>query len=121
LVLDCAVFALLGVVVIALRRIQPPAVKDVQGTFQDLDRSIEKFVPDMPQGFTWWEAMERLKGAGMDVNWPKIESSLTEYEAFRYGGREMPRGGEGEVVRLSMKIRRKSGGYRNKRQSTRGD
>jgi len=52
-VLDCSVFALLGGAVFALRMIRPPAVRDVQEAFQDLDRSITRFVPDMPPGFTW--------------------------------------------------------------------
>ena len=113
--------AFLAIAVAAMRRIRPPAVRDLWGAFQDLDRSIAKFVPDMPAGFTWGEAVERLKGAGVKVDWPKMESSLAEYEAFRYGGREMPKGGEDEVVRLSMKIRRRIVGYRNKGKSTRAD
>jgi hypothetical protein len=118
-VLDCAIFALLGGAIFALRRIRPPVVWDVQGAYHDLERSITKFVPDMPPGFTWGEAVERLRGAGVDIDWPKMESSLADYEAFRYGGREMPKGGGGEVVRLSMKIRGKIVGYRNKREGTR--
>jgi hypothetical protein len=115
------VFALLGGAVFALRRIRPPAVQDIQGAFRDLDRSIGKFVPDIPPGYTWEEAVARLKGAGVKVDWPKMESSLADYEAYRYGGREMPKGGEEEVVRLSMKIRRRIVGYRNKREGTRRD
>lgn len=106
---------------VALRRIRPPLVRDIQGAYQELDRSIARFVPDIPAGFTWDEAFERLKGAGVKVDWPKMESSLAAYEAFRYGGGEMPKGGEDEVVRLSMKIRRRIVGYRNKREGTRAD
>jgi hypothetical protein len=110
-VLDCGMLAMLVAAVLALRRIHPPAALDVQGAFQDLDRSIARFVPDMPAGFTWGEAFQRLKGAGVKVDWQKMESSLAEYEAFRYGGHEMPKGGEDEVVRLSTKIRRRIVGY----------
>jgi len=116
--LDAAVFALLGGAMVAMRRIRPPVVSDIQGAFQDLDRSITKFVPDLPSGYTWGEAMERLKKSGVKVDWPKMESSLASYEAYRYGGKEMPHGGEDEVVRLSMRIRRRMVGYRNKRKST---
>ena len=112
--LDVAVFALLGGAVIALRRIRTPVVRDVQEAFQDLGRSIEKFVPDLPPGFTWGEAVQRLKASGVSADWPKMESSLAGYEAFRYGGREMPKEGEDEVLKLSMKIRRRIIGYRNK-------
>ena len=104
-----------------MRRIRPPAVRDMQGAFLDLDHSITRFVPDLPTGFTWGEAMERLKTAGVNVDWPKMDSSLERYEAYRYGGKELPQGGEEEVIRLSMKIRRRIVGYRNKRKNTGGD
>jgi hypothetical protein len=58
-----------------------------------------------------------LKELGVKIEWAKVESSLAEYEAFRYGGRVMPSGGEDEVVRLSIKIRRKTIGYQNKGKS----
>lgn len=109
------VFVLLGAGLVALRRIRPPVFQDVQGAFQDLDMSITKFVPDMPPGFSWREAMDRLKGTGMKVDWSRMESSLAEYEAFRYGGSEMPKGGKEEVAKVSMEIRRRIIGYRNKR------
>ncbi len=75
----------------------------------------------MPEGFTWGEAMERLKGAGVKVDWPKMESSLAEYEAYRYGARALPESGKDEVVRLSMKLRRRIVGYRDKRKGTGSD
>jgi len=116
--LDIAIFALLGAAVILQRRIRPPDVRDVQGAFRHLDRSIEKFVPDLPAGFTWGEAIQSLKESGVKVDWSRMEASLAEYEAYRYGGREMPKGGEDEVVKLSTKIRRRIVGYRNKGKST---
>jgi len=119
--IDIAVFVLLGAAAVAMRRIRPPAVQDLQEAFQDLDRSITKFVPDVPAGYTWGEAMERLKASGVKADWPKMESNLASYEAFRYGGREMPAGGEDEVVKLSMKIRRRIFGSRNKGKGTERD
>lgn len=108
-------FALLGVGLVTLRRIRPPIFHDVQGAFHDLDTSITKFMPDIPPGFSWREAMEQLKGAGMKADWSRMESSLAEYEAFRYGESEMPEGGKEDVAKLSMEIRRRIVGYRNKR------
>ncbi|HYA56460.1 MAG TPA: hypothetical protein VED22_06650 [Nitrososphaerales archaeon] len=82
--------------------------------FQVLDRSIEKFVPNLPAGFTWGEAVERLKQSGVKLNWGRFETSLNEYEAFRYGGHQMSNGVEPEVVRLATTLRRNVVGYRNK-------
>jgi hypothetical protein len=113
--------AFLVVGIFAMRKLRPPIVQDVPAAFQVLDRSIQRFVPDMPPGYTWGEAVERLKGSGVKIDWGKMESSLAEYEAFRYGGRTMPKDGEDEVVRLSMKIRGRIVGYRGKGKGTRPD
>jgi hypothetical protein len=107
--------------VLALRRLRPPVINDIRTAFQVLDRSIERFVPEMPTGYTWSEAVERLKSSGVKIDWARMESSLAEYEAFRYGGRSMPKNGKEEVVRLSMKIRGRIVGYRSKGKSTRPD
>lgn len=98
----------------ALRKARPPSVSNPQEAFQVLDRSIEKFVPNLPVGFTWGEAVERLKQSGVKLDWRRFETSLNEYEAFRYGDHKMSRGVEPEVVRLATTLRRNVGGYRNK-------
>lgn len=107
--------------ILALRGMRPPEIHDAWSAFQILDHSIERFVPDMPAGYTWAEAVERLKGSGVKLDWGKFESSLAEYEAYRYGGHTMPTGGGDEAVILSMKIRGRIIGYRNKGKGTRPD
>jgi len=110
-----AVSLLVGL--LALRTVRPPVVKDVSDAFQILNRTIERFVPDLPVGFTWGDAMERLRGYGVEVDWPRMESTLAGYEAFRYGGRDMPNGTGEEAIVLSTQIRRKLIGHRNKAKS----
>jgi hypothetical protein len=117
LAIDCALLVSLVVGVYALKRSRPPVVDNAQAAFQVLDRSIEKFVPGLASGFTWGEAVEWLKGSGVKVDWGRMETSLAEYEAFRYGGRAMPKEVENEVIRLAMVIRRKILGYRNQGKS----
>jgi hypothetical protein len=117
-VVDLVIGAFLAVGVVCLKRVRPPAIHDIQGAFQVLDRSIERFVPDMPPGFTWTEAVQRLKESGVKADWARIESSLAAYEAFRYGGRMLSTGGEDEVVRLSMRLRRSIVGNRAKGKGT---
>ncbi len=118
-IVDGALVALLAMGFLALRSVRPPVVRDVRDAFQVLDHTLERFVPDLPAGFTWGEALERLKGYGIKVDWPKLESSIEEYEAFRYGGRPMPQGVGDDVVQLSTQIRRNIVGYRDKGKSTR--
>jgi hypothetical protein len=115
LVVDLALAAASIVGFTALSRARPPAMSNPLEAFQVLDRSIEKFVPNLPLGFTWGEAVERLKQSGVKLDWGRFETSLNEYEAFRYGGHQMPKGLEPEVVRLATTLRRNVVGYRNKR------
>ena len=118
---DGAAAVALLVGLLALRSVRPPVIKDVGEAFQILDRTIERFVPGLPIGFTWGEAMERLKGYGVEVDWPKMETTLAGYEAFRYGGREMPQGTGQEAILLSPQIRRKLIGRWSKAKGTFGD
>ena len=115
---DGAAAVALLVGLLALRSVRPPVVRDVSDAFQVLNHTIERFVPGIPVGFTWEEAIDRLKGYGVDVNWSKMESTLAEYEAFRYGGREMPKGTGEEAILLSVQIRRKLIGRGNKAKSS---
>jgi len=120
-VVDTALLGSLAFGWFLLMRLRPPVVRDVREAYQVLDRTIERFVPDMPPGFTWRDAFERLKTSGMNVDWPKMESSLAGYEAFRYGGRDMPPGGGEEAVSLSTQIRRRIVGHKAKGKSTGAD
>ncbi len=113
--IDLATLALLALGFVALKRIRAPDVPDVKEAFRALDLSIERFVTDLPRGYTWREAVDKLKGSGVRTDWAKIESSLADYEAYRYGGRPLMGSGKDEVVQLSMKIRRRVVGYRGKR------
>ena len=117
LVADLAIAAAAILGFTALRRARPPAMSNPLEAFQVLDRSIEKFVPNLPVGFTWGEAVDRLKQSGVKLDWRRFETSLDEYEAFRYGGHLMPNGVEPEVVRLATTLRRKVVGYHNKGKS----
>jgi len=52
LVVDLALAAASIVGFTALSRARPPAMSNPLEAFQVLDRSIEKFVPNLPLGFT---------------------------------------------------------------------
>ena len=100
---------------VASRMMKPASVPDMAGAFSLLERAIQKFMPDMPVGYTWPEAIERLKGAGVDANWDAIQRRLNEYEEIWYGGGASPQGGKDEVVSLVLKVRGLSIGKRAKR------
>lgn len=106
LVVDMALVVAGAAGYLLMRRIRPLGSLDVKSAFGVLDRSISKYVPGVGQGFTWTEAFERLKESGVEADWEKMGARLAEYEAYRYGGREEPKQGQGDVVSLAAKLRR---------------
>ena len=56
--------------------------------FSDLELALRETVPDLPSGFTWEEAVARLRSSGLRTE--AMESALKGYEAYRYGGAPLP-------------------------------
>jgi hypothetical protein len=103
---DALVFAAAGLGLLAIRRLRPVSAPDLPTAFQILERSIEKYAPGVPLGYSWGEAFEWLRGKGVDADWVKVKARLAEYERFRYGGKSLPLGGEEDVLSLAHELRR---------------
>lgn len=116
---DVAVLASAGAGWLMMRRTRPASSLDVKAAFGVLDRSISRYVPDLEKGYTWEEAFERLKESGIKADWDAMSQRLTDYEAFRYGGKDEPKAGQGEVVSLAAKLRRGVVGKGTKAKGTR--
>jgi hypothetical protein len=114
-VADVALLASAATAFLASRRLKPLWVLDLGGAFGVLERSIQTYVPELPVGYTWGEAFERLKEAGVDTDWSVLKGRLKDYEEYRYGGREQPKNGKEDVLSLALKLRRRSSGKRTKR------
>jgi peptide/nickel transport system permease protein len=68
-----------------------PVGKEVYGggiteAFGLLELAIAESFPDLPKGYTWSEALARLKATTIDTDWVVIETTVKKYEAFKYGG-----------------------------------
>ena len=103
---DIALFLLAGAGYLLSRSLGPGVVPDARAAFELLDRSIKRYAPELPQGYTWTEAFEHLRERGVKSDWTKMDEKLSEYEAFRYGSlAPLPRDGT-DVAALAMKLRR---------------
>ncbi|MDG6988226.1 MAG: hypothetical protein JRN21_02760 [Nitrososphaerota archaeon] len=117
--IDVALFALAGTGYLLLRSLGPGVVPDARAAFELLDRSIKRYAPELPQGYTWTEAFEHLREKGVKSDWRKMDEKLSEYEAFRYGSNAaLPRDGT-DVAGLAMKLRRNPIDRRAKGEDTR--
>lgn len=105
-VADAAALAAAGGGYLAVRRLHPVSAEDLPSAFAVLERSIGKYAPGAPRGYTWEEAFEWLEEEGVKADWGEMKKKLGEYEAFRYGGAPLVEGGEKEVVALALELRR---------------
>ena len=56
--------------------------------FKGLEAALKQAVPDLPDGFTWGDAVARLRSAGIQTS--GMENALKGYEEYRYGGTPLP-------------------------------
>ncbi len=101
--IDVAIYAaaLAGYVRMRQLAFRPP---NPERAFSLLEKSLEKAFPDLPEGFTWREAMKRVEDIKPDVNMTEVSKALRQYEAWRYGESVKPEEINPEVVRLAKAL-----------------
>jgi hypothetical protein len=103
LVLNIALYAPLVFAALRRRRHRVAATNLVEA-FNGLELALKSAVPDLPAGFTWEEAVGRLKASGV---WTvEMEAALKGYEAYRYGGAPLPDIDFRDVVRVANMLGR---------------
>ena len=90
------------------RRRQKVNASDLADAFSGLELALKEAVPDLPVGFTWEEAVARLRSSGVQTK--GMEDALRSYEEYRYGGLPLPDLDFREVVRLANMLGGISGG-----------
>lgn len=100
---NAALYALLiaGILRKATRK---PEVSNLAEAFLLLESALKDKFPELPIGFTWGEAMSRIKVTNPEVNWSSVEVLLDGYEAYRYGGLELSVSDPREVLRLAFAL-----------------
>lgn len=93
-----------------LGRGKPPEPSNLREAFASLEAAIRRAVPDLPSGFTWEEAVARLRSLGVDTG--GMEGALMSYEAYRYGGEKLPEADYRDVVRVAKALGWRGAGKR---------
>jgi len=107
---NAALYALLLVNVYRGRK-QKVVAGNLAEAFRTLESALKIGVPDLPAGFTWEEAVARLKVKEVDSK--AIEDALKSYEAYRYGGLPLPDSDYKEIVRVANLLGGANNGVRN--------
>lgn len=84
-----------------IRRFSRPEVSNTVEAFQLLELALKKRFPELPEGFTWGDAMSRLNQLNLDIDWNRLEIALDDYESYRYGGSQPRQTDPREVLRLA--------------------
>jgi hypothetical protein len=93
------------------RRNRKVTASNLPDAFKGLELALKGAVPDLPAGFTWEEAIARLRSSGVPTE--GMEGALKSYEEYRYGGLPLPDLDFREVVKVANMI----GGITSGRQS----
>lgn len=84
------------------RRRRKVTASNLADAFNGLELALKEAVPDLPAGFTWEEALARLRSSG--VRTEGMEGALRSYEEYRYGGLPLPDLDFREVVNVANTI-----------------
>jgi hypothetical protein len=98
LALNAALYAPLVFTVFRRRRRKVNA-SNLADAFNGLELALKEAVPDLPAGFTWEEAIGRLRASGVQTK--GMEAALRSYEEYRYGGLPLPDLDFREVVKVA--------------------
>src|SRR5438552_17561093 len=72
--------------IVRKRYFSKPEISNTIEAFQLLEVALSERFPELPQGFTWGDAMSRLKQMdNLDIDWGRLEIALNDYESYRYG------------------------------------
>jgi hypothetical protein len=98
------VYGLLIFSVVRRRYFSKPEISNTIEAFQLLEMALRERFPELPAGFTWGDAMSRLKQMNLDIDWGRLEIAMNDYESYRYGGSRQSSTDPREVLRLADRL-----------------
>ncbi len=80
---------------------------DSERAFFILEGALRKAFPDLPEGFTWREALHKVESLEIEVNWTEVGRALKQYEDWRYGEDVKKEEVNPEVMHLARELSRR--------------
>jgi hypothetical protein len=102
--LNVIVYGLFIFSMVRRKFLSKPEVSNTIEAFQLLEVAIRERFPELPDGFTWGDAISRLKQLNLDIDWTRLEIALNDYESYRYGGSRRSSTDPREVLRLADRL-----------------
>jgi hypothetical protein len=100
--LNIIIYASLVFGLVVWRRGSAPVPTDTKALYKLLEATLGKAFPELPEGFTWREALRRAKKERRELGmkWESIDKSIRNYEAYRYGNAPLPDEAHPELLEL---------------------
>jgi hypothetical protein len=108
--LNIVLYGLLLFGYVRRRTVPIPELKTANEAFAFLENSFKLSFPGIPDGFTWPELISKAKDTALasPVNWQKVQTAVSDYEAYRYGQKSEPLGSDSdEILKLGALLRKR--------------
>ncbi len=105
-VFNVALYAAMIFGYMTIRKQPALRITSLREAFEFLERRLKRAFPDLRDGFTWNEAITRMKPLYGNVDWVEVGGVFQKYEAYRYGGVEPGDVQIEPIVKLAMKLPR---------------
>lgn len=83
-------------------------ITSLREAFEYLEKRLRQAFPDLRDGFTWGEAMTRVRPLyeSREEDWTLVNGILEKYQAYRYGGVDPGNVPIDDVLKLAMTLPR---------------
>ena len=85
------------------RALRIPSISSPEEAFAYFERSYKRSFPNDQDGFTWGDALARARALSLrGIDWEKVEGTVRQYEAYRYGGVETQKIDTYPILKVAM-------------------
>jgi hypothetical protein len=103
---DSALYVLFAIGYIRDKKKRLSNLESPERAFKILETVLKKKFPELPAGFTWTEAIAKVKTLGVPMSDDEMDMLLENYEAYRYGGTYTPELDTRKVLKLAKSVRK---------------
>ncbi|MGI0078512.1 MAG: hypothetical protein ACRECH_02710 [Nitrososphaerales archaeon] len=103
---NVALYLALIVGYVARRKQHILRITNLREAFNFLEKRLKLAFPNLREGFTWNEAMMKVRPLYRKADWVELDDVLRKYQAYRYAGEDPGDVRIDSIVKLAMALPR---------------
>ncbi|MGI0079554.1 MAG: hypothetical protein ACRECH_08015 [Nitrososphaerales archaeon] len=103
---NVALYVALIVGYVARRQQRILHITNLREAFNFLEKRLKRAFPDLREGFTWNEAITKVRPLYSKADWVELDGVLRKYQAYRYAGEDPGDVRIDSIVKLAMALPR---------------